>query len=63
MTEPTDPLQEAVNALLTSGHTVEPIGDDFALWLIDGGQVPFSDNELITYAYTLGLIDPPVVMQ
>jgi hypothetical protein len=63
MTEPADPLQEAVSALLTKGHTVEATGDDPALWRVDGGAVPFSDNELITYAYTLGLIDPPMVMQ
>ena len=56
-------LQEAIDALLTKGHTVEPIGDDFALWYIDGSHIPFSDDELITYAYTLGLTDPPAVMQ
>jgi hypothetical protein len=62
MTGTADPLQEAVAALLAAGHTVELIGDDFALWLVDGGAVPYSDDEVIAYARTLGLIGPPTAI-
>ena len=58
-TGPPAQLQDAIDALLAKGHTVEPIGDDFGLWLVDGGKLPFSDAELITYAYTLGLVEQP----
>ena len=40
-------------------HTVEPIEDGFGLWLVEGGKPPFSDAELIAYAYTLGLVEQP----
>ncbi|WP_244471471.1 hypothetical protein [Methylobacterium sp. ARG-1] len=47
---------EAVEALIAAGHSVEPLGDDFAYWIVDGKGL--SDGELLDLADRLGLLDP-----
>nr|WP_244435206.1 hypothetical protein [Methylobacterium sp. B34] len=47
---------EAVEALIAAGHSVEPLGDDFAFWIVDGKGL--SDGELLDLADSLGLMSP-----
>ncbi|WCS27755.1 hypothetical protein LOK46_13325 [Methylobacterium sp. NMS14P] len=51
-----NPIQEAVEALTAAGHLVEPLGDDFAFWIVDGQGL--SDGDLLDMAQRLGLMDP-----
>jgi hypothetical protein len=57
MSEGHDPVLEAVEALRAGGHTVEPWGDDFMLWLVDGQTL--TEMELLALAMRLGLMDSP----
>jgi hypothetical protein len=43
-------ITEAVEAVRASGRQIEPIGDDFPLWLVEGVNAVFSDEELIVFA-------------
>jgi hypothetical protein len=61
MSEGHDPIIEAVEALRARGHTVEPVGDDFAMWRVD--DQPLTDGELLALAVQLGLIDGPGRLQ
>ncbi|SEG31070.1 hypothetical protein [Methylobacterium sp. OT2] len=49
-------VMEAVEALIAAGHSVEPLGDDFAFWIVDGKGL--SDGELLDLADSLGLMSP-----
>lgn len=55
MSEGHDPIREAVAALQTRGHTVEPIAGDHRLWLVD--EQALTEGELIALAVRLGLMD------
>jgi hypothetical protein len=57
----TDPILETVAALRASGHAVEPVGDDFQLWLVDGKTL--TQGELLALALRLGLMDSPGQLQ
>jgi hypothetical protein len=61
MSEGHDPVLEAVEALKLRGHTVEPWGDDFMLWLVDGQSL--TSGELLALAVRLGLMDSPGTAQ
>ena len=56
-----DPIMEAVEALLVCGHTVEPIGDEFMLWLVNDKAL--TDGDLLALAIRLGLMDSPGGLQ
>lgn len=49
-------VKEAIEALIAAGHSVEPLGDDFAFWIVDGKGL--SDGELLDLASRLGLLSP-----
>ena len=51
-----DIVTEAADALIAYGYKVEPLGDDFALWLVDGKI--HTDGDLLALAIRLGLMDP-----
>jgi hypothetical protein len=51
-----DPILEAAEALQAAGHSVQPVGDDHELWLVDGKV--YSDSDLLALAIRLGLMDP-----
>ncbi len=55
MSEVHDPIREAVAALRARGHTVEPLGSDFAFWIVDGQGI--SGGDLLALAVRLGLMD------
>jgi hypothetical protein len=55
MSEGHDPIREAVAALRARGHTVEPWGDNYMLWLVDGQSLTV--GELLALAVRLGLMD------
>ena len=55
MSEDHDPVLEAAEALKLRGHTVEPWGDDFMLWLVDGQSL--TEGELIALAVRLGFME------
>lgn len=48
-------VMEAVKVLIAAGHSVEPLGDYFAFWIVDGKGL--SDGDLLALASRLGLID------
>jgi len=48
-------VMEAVEAMIAAGHSVEPLGDYFAFWIVDGKGL--SDGDLLALASRLGLID------
>lgn len=50
-----DPIQEAADALIAYGSDVQPMGDDFAFWIVDGKVL--TDGELMALAVRLGLMD------
>lgn len=50
-----DAVTEAAEALIAAGHSVEPWGDDFAFWQVDGRTL--SDSDLLALALRLGLMD------
>ncbi|TXN81456.1 hypothetical protein [Methylobacterium sp. WL8] len=49
-----DPCHEAAEVLRVMGFDVQPTGDDFGLWLVDGEM--FSDAELVSLAHVIGLM-------
>ncbi|XYD07392.1 hypothetical protein R1A27_19985 [Methylobacterium sp. NMS12] len=49
-----DPIQEAVDALIAAGHSIEPMGDDAAFWIVDGRGL--NDGELLALAVDLNLV-------
>jgi hypothetical protein len=52
-----DPIQEAADALIAYGCDVQPMGDDFAFWIVDGKVL--TDGELMALALRNGLMEPP----
>ena len=50
-----DPVQEAAEALIAYGCKVEPLGDDFDFWIVDGKGM--SNGDLLALATRLGLMD------
>lgn len=52
MSDGHDPILEAVEALKLRGHKVEPWGDEFDAWLVDGDTL--TDGELMALAVRLG---------
>lgn len=56
-----DPHEEAATALIAAGHSVEPTGDDLALWRVDGRLL--TDGDLIALAIRFGLMDGPERVQ
>jgi hypothetical protein len=50
-----DAVTEAAKALIAAGHSVEPWGDDFAFWQVDGRTL--SDSDLLALALRMGLMD------
>lgn len=52
-----DAVTEAAEALIAAGHSVEPWGDDFAFWQVDGRTL--SDSDLLALAIRNGLMEPP----
>jgi hypothetical protein len=50
-----DAVTEAAEALIAAGHSVEPWGDDFAFWQVDGRTL--SDSDLLALALRMGLMD------
>ena len=61
MSDDVDPAQEAADALRASGITVEPTGDDLALWLVDKRLL--TDGDLLALAFRHGLMDGPAEVQ
>ena len=56
-----DAITEAAEALIACNHKVEPLGDDFAFWIVDGKLL--TDSELVALATRLGLMDSPGGLQ
>lgn len=55
MSDDHDAITEAADALIAYGYTVEPVGDDFALWVVDGKGM--TDSDVLALAVRLGLMD------
>ncbi|WFS07805.1 hypothetical protein [Methylobacterium sp. 391_Methyba4] len=55
MSEPDDPVLEAVAALRAAGVAVAPIGDELERWQI--GDLVFSDTDLRRLAASRGLVE------
>ncbi|GJE09484.1 hypothetical protein [Methylobacterium longum] len=54
-----DPLTDAISALRAKGHTVEPCGEDPALWRIDNEDQELTVEQLLALALRLGLVEGP----
>lgn len=55
MSDGHDPILEAVEALKLRGHKVEPWGEEFDAWLVDGDTL--TEGEMMALAVRLGLMD------
>lgn len=56
-----DAITEAADALIAYGYKVEPVGDDFALRVVDGKGM--NDSDLLALAIRLSLMDSPGGLQ
>ena len=56
-----DLCHQAAEVLRTMGWDVQPTGDDFGLWLVDGEQL--GDADLMALARLVGLVTAPETIQ
>lgn len=54
-----DPITDAILALRSKGHTVEPSRDDPAVWRVDDEEQELGMDQLLTLALRLGLAEGP----
>ncbi|MEH3063833.1 MAG: hypothetical protein PGN33_14190 [Methylobacterium radiotolerans] len=55
MSDDHDAITEAADALIAYGYKVQPVGDDHALWVVNGKV--HTDSDLLALAVRLGLMD------
>ena len=54
-----DPVTDAIAGLRAKGHTVEPCGEDPALWRIDNDDQELTVEQRLALALHFGLVEGP----